>query len=149
MANSSYGTVNELHSVSHILGKISNKGLVQYRNLCIKRRTESLVEQFVVDSSPVVEVAAVDSSPVVEVAAVDSSPVAVVAAVVDSSPVAVVAAAVVDSSPVAGEVVAVDSSLVAECYPLMVAAGFAEQEVFEQAQLGEVKIGFFQQQVKI
>jgi len=138
MANSSYGTVNELHSVSHILGKISNKGLVQYRNLCIKRRTESLVEQFVVDSSPVVEVAAVDSSPV-----------AVVAAVVDSSPVAVVAAAVVDSSPVAGEVVAVDSSLVAECYPLMVAAGFAEQEVFEQAQLGEVKIGFFQQQVKI
>ena len=144
MANSSYGTVNELHSVSHILGKISNKGLVQYRNLCIKRRTESLVEQFVVDSSPVVEVAAVDSSPVVEVAAVDSSPVAVVAAVVDSSPVAVVA-----SSPVAGEVVAVDSSLVAECYPLMVAAGFAEQEVFEQAQLGEVKIGFFQQQVKI
>ena len=148
MANSSYGTVNELHSVSHILGKISNKGLVQYRNLCIKRRTESLVEQFVVDSSPVVEVAAVDSSPVVEVAAVDSSPVAVVAAVVDSSPVAVVAA-VVDSSPVAGEVVAVDSSLVAECYPLMVAAGFAEQEVFEQAQLGEVKIGFFQQQVKI
>ena len=137
MANSSYGTVNELHSVSHILGKISNKGLVQYRNLCIKRRTESLVEQFVVDSSPVVEVAAVDSSPV-----------AVVAAVVDSSPVAVVAA-VVDSSPVAGEVVAVDSSLVAECFPLMVAAGFAEQEVFEQAQLGEVKIGFFQQQVKI
>ena len=122
--------------MSHILGKISNKGLVQYRNLCIKRRTESLVEQFVVDSSPVVEVAAVDSSPVVEVAAVDSSPVAVVAAVVDSS-------------PVAGEVVAVDSSLVAECYPLMVAAGFAEQEVFEQAQLGEVKIGFFQQQVKI
>jgi len=113
MANSSYGTVNELHSVSHILGKISNKGLVQYRNLCIKRRTESLVEQFVVDSSPVVEVAAVDSS------------------------------------PVAGEVVAVDSSLVAECFPLMVAAGFAEQEVFEQAQLGEVKIGFFQQQVKI
>ena len=123
--------------MSHILGKISNKGLVQYRNLCIKRRTESLVEQFVVDSSPVVEVAAVDSSPV-----------AVVAAVVDSSPVAVVAA-VVDSSPVAGEVVAVDSSLVAECFPLMVAAGFAEQEVFEQAQLGEVKIGFFQQQVKI